>query len=364
MRDTIAWGWGLCWLAAVGCGGNGVTGSVDDGGADVVSDTSDAASDVAPVCDVGSLAVDLSTDDPYAYPPYALDGCAVAYVTKAGAIHLRDLGSGADELVDPGPARRPTLAGTTLAWETVGATPTVRVRAGSGAIVTLPGRAGEPRAARDAVVFTRFLGDALADTDVQLYVPSTGVTTPVGVGPGQQRFADVDDDWVAFTDFSEDPDGRFDGNETDLADVVLYERRTGKLSPRKRKGKQAFPLLVGGGQVVYHEWDFIHPQPKLEVYELFRGALGAATDADVRLASVVTAAPYVRPAGRGGVVEWVVRDLGGVITLFRARVAGGATETVTGLAATDLLAPAAAADRTAIGVRGSDGALVLRFLRR
>ena len=78
-------------------------------------------------------------------------------------------------------------------------------------------------------------GDALGDTDVQLYVPTTGVTTTIAGGPGQQRFADVDDDWIAVTDFSEDPDGRFDANETDLADVVLYERRTGKLSPRKRR---------------------------------------------------------------------------------------------------------------------------------
>ena len=64
-------------------------------------------------------------------------------------------------------------------------------------------------------------GDALGDTDVQLYVPTTGVTTTIAGGPGQQRFADVDDDWIAVTDFSEDPDGRFDANETDLADVVL-----------------------------------------------------------------------------------------------------------------------------------------------
>ncbi|MBK7401234.1 MAG: hypothetical protein IPJ34_34505 [Myxococcales bacterium] len=361
---------GLALITLLGCAGTApATDPADVGAGDAVLDAdadadAEAAADAAPTCAAGAVPVELSTDGGYAYPPYALDGCALAYLSKTGAVHLRDLARGTDVEVDPGPARRPTLAGDTLAWETVGASPTVRVRHAGGPIVTLPEKAGEPRAARDAVVFTRFLGaDALGDTDVQLYVPTTGVTTTIAGGPGQQRFADVDDDWIAVTDFSEDPDGRFDANETDLADVVLYERRTGKISPRKRKGKQAFPILVGGGTVVYHEWDFIHPQPKLEVYELFRGKLEAASDADVRLASVVTSS-YVRPAGRGGVVEWVVRDLAGVVTLFRARVAGGPTETVTGLAASDLLAPAVAADRTAIGVRGADGLLTLRILSR
>jgi len=322
-----------------------------------------AATDAPAVCNVAESFPTITGDDPYAYPPYALDECSLVYVATDGSLHLADLGGSHDEVLDVGPARRPTLAGETVAWEaTEGGASVVRVRHGADPLVTFKG--GEPRAARDGVVFTRWISaDANGDTDVLLYVPSTKQTITVAAGPGQQRFADVSDELVALTDFSEDPDGRFDGNATDLADIAIFDRATSVLTVRKRAGKQGFPLLPGGKALVYHDWASIHPQPKLEAYELWRGTVDAAVSADSRLVAVETQPPYVRPAGRGGVIEWVARDATG-IALFRAPVFGTPVR-VSGLDAWDLFAPATAGARTAIGVRtGTSASATLRILAR
>lgn len=313
-----------------------------------------------PQCTVDVSGVAIGSSDPYAYPLYALDGCTLAYVGKDAALHVKDLATGADEIVDRDAPRRPTLAGDTLAWESLlDGKSKVRVRNGA-LVTTLDGWSGEPRAAKDAVVFTRWTtGDAFGDTDVMLYVPSKGTTTLIAGGPGQQRFADVSDAFVAVTDFSEDPDQRFDGNDEDLADVGLFDRTTGTFTLRKKLGKQAFPILAGGTTLVYHDWASIHPQPKLEAYDLYRTAVDAPVSADGLLASVHTLPPYTRPSGRGGVVEWVVRDAMGV-TLYRA--ADAKVSSV--ISATDLFAPSTGSDRTLVGARDDKGIVALRVLTR
>jgi len=65
----------------------------------------------------------------------------------------------------------------------------------------------------------------------------------VFAGPGEQRFADVSAEYVVATDFSEDPDGKYDG-EGDLADIVVFDRATQTASKRVAEKKQAFPMLV------------------------------------------------------------------------------------------------------------------------
>jgi hypothetical protein len=317
-----------------------------------------------PECSADVTGIAIASEDPYAYPLYALDGCTLAYVGTDAALHVRDLATGKDEIVDRDSPRRPTLAGDTLAWESkVSGTSRVRVRTGA-TVTTLEGIGGEPRAAHDAVAFTRWItADPAGDTDVMLYVPSKGMTTLVAGGPGQQRFADASDAFVAVTDFSEDPDLRFDGDDKDLADVGLYDRATGTLTVRKKAGKQAFPILAGGNALVYHDWASIHPQPKLEAYDLFRTTLDAPVSADTVLASVHTYPPYTRPAGRGGVVEWVVRDDMGV-RLWRA-TSSAAPAMVSAIAgATDLFAPATGEGRTLIGLRDGAGKPALRIVPR
>lgn len=85
-------------------------------------------------------------------------------------------------------------------------------------------------------------------------------------------------------------------------------------------------------------------------YELWRTNVDAAVTTDLKMAAVETPPPYVRPAGRGGIVEWVARDSSG-IGLFRVVVAGGGAPTRVPLDAVDLYAPATGGERTAIGVR-------------
>ncbi|MGZ3478029.1 MAG: hypothetical protein ACXVCJ_26255 [Polyangiales bacterium] len=343
------------------CASCGSTSELSSPSADSGTTASDTA---APVCTVDVSGIAIASDDPYAYPLYALDGCTLAYIGTDAALHVKDLATGEDEVVDSESPRRPSLAGDTLAWESrVSGTTKVRVRFG-GMVVTLDGIAGEPRAAHDAVAFTRWTTtDLNGDTDVMLYVPSKGTTTLVAGGPGQQRFADASDTFIAVSDFSEDPDQRFDGDDKDLADIGLFDRATGTLTVRKKPGKQAFPILAGGATLVDHDWASIHPQPKLEAYDLYRTAVDAPVTADTMLASVHTYPPYTRPAGRGGVVEWVVRDDMGV-HLWRATSSGAPAMVSSITDATDLFAPATGVDRTLIGLRDKTGKSALEIVPR
>jgi hypothetical protein len=109
------------------CGDAGDASSSLDAAPDVPDVTVDSAAD-APAdtgVDAGSsclthaAGVSVAETDLDGYPPYAVDGCAMAYVSTAGNLMLRDLTSGTEQSVAPAAEapRRPTLSGGVLAWE-------------------------------------------------------------------------------------------------------------------------------------------------------------------------------------------------------------------------------------------------------
>ncbi|WP_437931184.1 hypothetical protein WMF37_18805 [Sorangium sp. So ce291] len=311
-------------------------------------------------------------------PLYAIDGCWLVYVAapEAGAVSgdlkLRDLGTGEESLLAPAAEepRRPALAGDVVVWEaTERGTRVVRARRG-GEIGTIPGpfdHAGEPRVAGDAVVLTGWLtADEAGDTDIFLYEPGQAEAVRIASGPGQQRFPDISATHVAFADFSEDPDGRFDEDARDLADIVVYDRRTRRAAPRSREGKQAFPMLGAGARIAYLEWAPVHPEPKLEQFDLRIGDIAAPASGDALAASIEQAsAPYVLPAVRGELLEWVERPAEGEASLRRrtADLSAPAAE-VPGLSGLELFGPSASATITVVAARSPGGALELRGIAR
>jgi hypothetical protein len=323
-----------------------------------------------PVCgpaDIDGLrvsATDPLGGTPYAlgYPPHAIDGCQLAYLAEpaqgeSAALVLRDLTTGDETVVAPAAERprRPSLAGDVLAWEAdAGGVAVIRVRTG-GATVTLEGpfhHAGEPRAAADGVVFTAFLdGSGAGDTDIYMAAPGESAATSVFVGAGQQRFADISASHIAFSDFSEDPDGQLDENATDLADIVIVERATGTARTRSRAGKQAFPLLGAGDKVVYLEWGPDHPEPKFSAYDLLIGNVGGNGQDDALAAQIRTSLPYIRPTARGERVSWIGWPEGGGPALWtRPADLSAPAETVAGIEGPELFGPAASADLTVVVV--------------
>jgi hypothetical protein len=307
------------------------------------------------------------------YPPYSIDDCRLAYIAPpptgqtAGPLLLRDLATGAEELIAPASEkpRRPSLAGGVLAWEAEDAGKrVVRVHTASGT-VTLTGafhHAGEPRAASDAVVFTAFLTDKdSGDADIHLATPGDAQSTPLLSGPGQQRFADISPTHVACADFSEDPDGTFDENATDLADILLLDRASGTKATRHRTGKQAFPMLGAAGKVAYLSWGPEHPEPKFSAYDLVIGALAAPAAEDAVAASITTSSPYVRPTAHGTDLEWVSWPPGDSASLLRrpADLSTSAT-TVPGFAGAGLYGPAASSRLTVAAAPDGAGAMILR----
>lgn len=323
---------------------------------------------------------DIYGGPPYAlgYPPYAIDGCLLAYVAapdaaEAGALLLRDLESGEESVLAPSSEapRRPAVAGEIVAWEaTLDGRRVVRVRSGAAAATTIEGsfkNAGEPRAAEDAVVFTGWLTpEEAGDTDVFLFAPQTGVVVPVAAGPGQQRFPDVSRTHVAFTDFAEDPDGQFNENASDVADIAVYDRRTGAISTKPRAGKQAFPLLGADGRVAYLAWGPDHPEPKFSQYELRAADIGSPDTADISLASITTLVPYIRPTARGNLVEWVDWPPLGQAELFRrsidASAPAAAIPDIGG--GGELFGPSASMTLTVLATREPGGAMILRAIER
>jgi hypothetical protein len=365
-----------CWIvlgALAGCGGGGETVHPDGGTPDAGSCTAASAEGIA------VTEVDAYGGIPYSlgYPPYAIDGCRLVYVarpeagTMDGELRLRDLGSGTETVLAPAAERprRPALAGDVVAWEaTEGGKTVVRVSA-MGAVKTLSGpfdHAGEPRVAEGAVVFTAWLAaDDHGDTDVYLYQPATDAVTAVATGPAQQRWADVSATHVAWTDFVEDPDGAFGDASTDAADIVVLDRATGIATPRKMAGKQAFPLLGAEGKIGYLDWGLVHPEPKFSEYDLRLGDLGAAVDADVTVDHIVTLSPYVRPAARGTLIEWVSSpSAGGPTSLFRRGVdLASPAETVSGFEGMSVFGPSAAETITLVGASGPAGVTLRAFAR-
>ena len=359
-------------LLLAACGG--AEDSSGSGGAAGSAGTGGAAGGGS--CDAAAVGVEVAEIDLNGYPPYAIDGCALAFVSSpssrhAGALVLRDLATDTDVVLEPGDARprRPSIAGDLVAWEaTLDALDVVRVRH-AGATTTLSGpfhHAGEPRVARDAVVLTAWLdAPETANTDVYLYLPASDQLELVAGGPSQQRFADVSATTVAFTDFAEDPGGVYDDEGIALADVVLYDRATKALTPRSAAEKQAYPMLGSDGEVLYLEWtDLTRPVPKLEGYTI-RGVSIDAFDEPARvIATVSTDPPSIRPTARDGVVEWVQREAG-ASQLLRAAADGSApVEVVDGLDGLDLYAPAAASAFTILATRAGASPTTLRAVDR
>ena len=303
----------------------------------------------AATCDASSATdIAVSSTDLNGFPPYAVAGCTLAYVSAAGDLVVRDLAAGTEAVVAPATERprRPAASTTLVAWEAdEDGRSVVRIRTG-GVVQTARGAfqsAGEPRASGASVVFTAWNGPTAADdTDVWLYDVSDAeprAHLAVG-GPGQQRSADVSSDYVAVSDFGEDPDLRFDNDGKDLADVVVLERATGRLLPRRLAGKQAFPMLADGGVLAYLDWSGIHPEPKFVGYQLRSGAVLGDPGADRSIADVLYASSdYARPAVSGGTLEWIANP-DGRTTLYRARADGSsAALAVKGLEDLRLYAP-------------------------
>jgi hypothetical protein len=370
-------------LAALFLGACSSSSPADPPPPDTGSDAGSDAEPPAPTCSAASVdGIEVAPNDvyggpPYAlgYPPYSIDGCLLAYlaaplgVETSGPLYLRDLATGAETLLEAASEepRRPSIAGDVIAWEaTIAGDRVVRVRAGA-ETVTITGafhHAGEPRAAEDGVVVTAWLGPTdLDDTDIFLFKIGEPEAQAIAPSPGQQRFPDISPTHIAFADFSEDPDGRFDENAFDLADVVVYDRLKELGSPRKREGKQAFPLLGAAGSIAYLAWGPMHPEPKFSAYELFVGDLAAAADADLVAASITTSTPYIRPIARGALVEWVEWPIGGAASLWRRRadLSEPAEQVLDGLA---LFGPSATAGITVVAAQTAAGVMDLRGVAR
>jgi len=277
-----------------------------------------------------SLDLEVADRDRFAYPPYASAACTLVYVAASGDLLERDLGSSVERVLAPATERprRPTVTAEVVAWEADReGLPIVRVlRRSDGTTSAVEGpfvAAAEPRASGASVAFTGFTRGAASpaampssdpaaldgDSDVWLHDVASGRSTLALGGPGQQRFADLSGALLAVTDFVEDPDGRFDGNETDLADVVVLERASGRIARRALPGKQAFPM-VDGDRVAFLQWGEIHPEPKLSLFELRIGGAFGDPSADRTVARVESVRPAVRPVVSGGVLEWVASPSG------------------------------------------------------
>jgi hypothetical protein len=235
--------------------------------------------------------------------------------------------------------------------------------------MTVPGpfvHAGEPRAAEGEIVLTGWLSnDEAGDTDIYTYTPGEEEAFVVAQGPGQQRFPDITPTHIAFADFSEDPDGRFDQNDTDLANVVIFDRATEMFSPRLREGKQAFPMLGAGGKIAYLAWDPVHPEPKLGAYDLFVGDLAGPVENDAPAAHIETLSPYIRPTAHGSLLEWVAWPAGSGASFWRrpADLTAPAAQ-VAGLSDLELFAPSASENLTVLAARNPSGSMTLKALAR
>ncbi len=309
---------------------------------EVEPSATDAGSDAGPSCDVGSAAgLVVAGVDLDAFPPYALDGCQLLYVAESGDLLLRNLTNGSESLIAPASEapRRPAIAGDTLAWEADADGRSV-VRVSHAGVVDTPSGAfhhtGEPRATAGAVVFTAWLG-AL-----------------VGGGPHQQRFADISQTHVAYSDFSEDPSGFYVGDGISLADVVLVDRASGVATALPRPIKQAFPMLGIQGLLGYLDWVQVHPVPKLQAYAIATVPLSDPLATPTVVANVESDT-RVRPSAGGGWFEWVVRREQ-TVTLHRAAADTSAAAITIPLDAAELHAPVANDTTTLLAVRPSAGA--------
>ncbi|CAN5735496.1 hypothetical protein BH09MYX1_BH09MYX1_48350 [soil metagenome] len=348
-------------LLLAACSGGSETARVADGG------TTDAGA-------CGALGADVAVEENASiYPGYAIDGCRLAYV-QAGShrLVLRDLATGTESFRTDAVAtnddrpRRPTLCADFVAWEVGAAAASVVVISKNGIAKKVMGafdHAGEPRAFGTSVVFTAWLEpDALGDTDVLVYDTATDSTVVAAGGMGQQRFADVNEKYVVASYCSEDPDGRYDGNDTDLADVVVFDRATKASTVRKAPGKQAFPVLVGDDLFGYLHWSDVHPEPKFQAFGVRGARVGTDVAADVKIADVTNALRFWLPSGHRGTLDWISPDTDGPELLWRAPV-DGSTVKQSVLDGSFVGAPQSSNGLTVVAVRVS-GAAILKSVAR
>ena len=317
--------------------------------------------------------------DAFGYPPYATDGCSLVYVRGVdapgtGELRLRNLSDGTESTLAPSSEKpsRPSIAGTTIAWEAMQGTSSIVRATEAGEAIAVAGsfdHAGEPRVAAGIVVFTGWkTSDPLGDTDVFALDTKSGKIEVIAAGPGQQRFTDVSDAFIAITDFAEDADGTFNDNPSihDLADIVIYDRAARTLTTRKRPGKQAFPVLASGTHLGWLDWGGISPMPKLTEFNLRSGAIVGPNAEDV-FVELIHASGYIRPAARNGMLQWVTRSEATLVTSLRHAPADGssAPSSFTGLDGLDLADPSASATLTVVATRASGGGpQLLRGLAR
>ena len=288
-----------------------------------------------PSCDPAAAKdIEVSGSDLNGFPPYAVSACTLVYVSRTGALVVRDLGSGVETSIAPAGERprRPAASPELIAWEADdNGRSVVRVRAG-GVVRSVSGAfssSGEPRASGASVAFTAWKGPAATDdTDIWVYDSQTGESRVVLGGAGQQRFADISSKYVVASDYSEDPDGRLDNNERDIADFVVLDRASGAITSRRLPGKQSFPMLGDNDVVAYLEWAGIHPEPKLLSYELRAGKVLGNPASDRTIALVEYASSeYARPALAGATLEWIANP-GGITELYRAPADGSGAPAV------------------------------------
>jgi len=349
--------------------------------------SSNAVPTPAPTCDssaAGGLSIanhDTYGAAPYylGYPPYAVNGCSLLYVAPTadlntpGELRLRNLSSGEESVIAAASTspRRPVLAGDWMAWEaeSQGRSLIHIQKLDSQKTIIIEGdfdHASEPRISPSAVVFTAWLGpEAAADTDIAIYEFATQSWSWVARGSAQQRFADISETHIAWSDFAEDPDGRFDENGMDIADIVLFNRESKVAEPRPRLGKQAFPMLGATGKLAFLDWNLVHPEPKLVAYDLRLADLDAPLSDSVLVESIQTAAPYIRPVARGNLLEWVAMTDLVNSALWRMPTDGsGSLEMVQPPDSTQRFAPAATDATTFIGVQNTDGSVLLQGFDR
>lgn len=362
----------VLFLLVAACGGS----TSSDDGTQPVGPTphGPGTNDPPSACD-GSIAKDILVSRSLnGAPPYAVSGCDLVYVNDAGALVTRDLATGKETTlasVDEAPAH-PVVTQYLVAWEaTIAGKRVVRVHDGEKVLtVPAPLDAAEPRAAGKTVVFTVWkTSDPRGDTDVWSFDPFAGATAPIFEGPAQQRWADVSDAFVVATDFLEEgPTGGSDDDGRDVADIVVFDRRTGTKTTRSAPGKQAFAMLTSTDAFAYLDWAAIHPEPKLEAFQLRAGKVADAYANDHVVADVKYASSeYARPAVFGSVVEWIANPTGETV-LWRAPLDGSAQPAqVEGLGGLFLYAPAPAAGFTVLAaaqVKSSDFTPRLRSVPR
>ncbi len=349
--------------------------------------TADRAELPIPMCETSSaMGIAITNRDVYGVAPYALgypqhaaDGCLLLYVAPSnnvdgnGELRLRDLSTG-KELVIAGAStapRRPVLSGDWMAWEAdVNGRTLIHTRnQNDGNSTIIDGafdHATEPRISTTAIAFTAWLGpETTANTDVALYTFAEKEIEILSPSPGQQRFADISNTHVAWSDFSEDPDGRFDEDMLDVAEIVVYDRQKKTTTVRTRLGKQAFPMLGAQGKIAFLDWNLVHPEPKLVAYDLRLVDIDDSFMDSVLVESIKTALPYIRPVARGELLEWValVEDVGPA--LWRMRTDAVAVPVLVQEASSiNRFAPVASETMTFVGVQSIDGSVTLEAFAR